>query len=643
MKRRRKTSQNKPSNPVSGGRRERQPGKPERGHGRGRPEQGGTSRAEVSRRARPDRPERSLFYGEVRLQGGWTQVRLMNRELASLDVAVEDAGGFTLEAGEIVRVRLLPRGGRGATPAVVVENLGRNPVGLASLVAIDNHNLPIAFPPEVVQAAEALPAFRMGDGPARTDWRKLAIVTIDGADARDFDDAVWAEPGVGPLEGGYRIIVAIADVAHYVTPGSDLDVEARARGNSTYLPDRVLPMLPERLSNDLCSLRPREDRPVLGVEMEIDASGKLVRHRFHRAVIHSAARLTYEQVQAAMDGQPDEMTGPLAGAIGNLRAAYEVLAAAKAARGAMDLDLPEAKVILDDKGEVSGVAGRPRLVSHRLIEELMILANVAAAEAISKTGVGGLYRIHDRPDKMKQMALKQALGPLGFTVPPVEGQPKHWAALAAQINGHPAAQSLLRLVLQSQQQARYSPDNIGHYGLALPLYAHFTSPIRRYSDLVVHRALIAALKLGEGGDKATPERLADWGEHLALTERNSQYAEWEARDRLIAQYYDKLVAMSAEKPVFDAVVMSVQPFGMFVAIEQVAEGLLPGRMLGDGWQYYPTQMCWARRHSKQSLRPGSKVRVKLLEADRVAGRLTFGLPTPEPSAPATAGRPRRLY
>ncbi len=636
MKRRRKTSQNKPTTHATQGdaRRGRT------GRRRGAPEaQKGADQAH-SGAARPARPERSLFYGEVRLQGGWTQVRLMSRELAALEVVVEDAGGLTLETGDIVRVRILPRGGRGPAPAAVMENLGRNPPGLASLVAIDNHHLPVAFPDEVVREAEELPAFRMEDAPGdRTGWRALPIVTIDGADARDFDDAVWAEP----LKDGYRIIVAIADVAHYVRPGTDLDHEARERGNSTYLPDRVIPMLPERLSNDLCSLRPREDRPVLGVEMEIDATGRLVKHRFRRAAIHSAARLTYEQVQAAMDGNPDEATGPLLDAIGNLRGAYEVLVAAKHARGAMDLDLPEARVMVDETGQVSGVAARPRLASHRLIEELMILANVAAAEALSKSGTAGLYRIHDRPDKLKQTALKQALGPLGFTVPPPDARPKHWATLAAQINGHPAAQSLLRLVLQSQQQARYSPDNIGHYGLALPLYAHFTSPIRRYSDLVVHRALIAALKLGNGGSAYAQERLTDLGDHLAATERNSQYAEWEARDRMIAQYYDRLVATSAEKPAFDAVVMSVQPFGLFVAIEQVAEGLLPGRMLGDGWQYYPTQMCWARRHSKQSLRPGSKVRVRMIEADRVAGRLTFGLAGQERPAPAQDARPRRLY
>ena len=570
----------------------------------------------------------------VALLGPFGMVRVMHRELANVDFVLRAEDQAKAKEGDYLRVLPGLRPMRGATPVQLVENLGPSPKGLESLTAIENAGIPVAFPDDALEECEALPAYRFDAAEGRADWRGLPIVTIDGADARDFDDAVWAEQ---MENGGHRIIVAIADVAHYLKEGGALDHAARERGNSTYFADRVVPMLPEKLSNDLCSLRPAEDRPVLGVEMEIDAEGRLRGHRFYRAVIHSHARLTYVQVQNSLDGKPDGAPEGLLPALRNLEAAYKVLWQARKRRGALDLEIPEIGVLVDKEGEVSGVAVRERLTSHKLIEEMMILANVAAAEVLSKKGVPGFYRVHDRPDKMKLMTLNAALGPLGFTVPGPDGGHKAWAHLVEQVQKHPAAQTLLRQILQSQMQARYDLENIGHYGLALPLYAHFTSPIRRYSDVVVHRALIKALKLpGKGALESDVHKLGHVGEHINVTERRSQQAEWEARDRLMTRYFAKHIGKE-----YPGVVTSAQSFGLFVSIPEGAEGLLPARLLGWDWQYEARDLCWHNRRAKKTLRAGSALAVKLIDADRVLGRLTFGPASGTAHPPEQTPTPRR--
>jgi ribonuclease R len=564
---------------------------------------------------KPETPRPELLVARVEATG---MVKVLHKDLAGLEFELV---GKTLEPGNFCEVR--PVGGRGKK----MEFVRLVPkAGVASWAAILNHGLRVEWPTEVVKEAESLPAYQWRAEDKRRDWRKLAIVTIDGEDARDFDDAVWAESWE---KGGHHIVVAIADVAHYIKENSALDKEAEARGNSTYFPDRVVPMLPERLSNDLCSLRPHEDRPVVGVEMWIDAKGKLVRHEFARGVIHSAARLTYNQVQAFLDGDKAAVGADVAAMLPGLKAAYETLLLARVERGALDFDLPEVKLEMKDNGEVDKVAVRERKDAHRLIEELMILANVAAAETFSRKGGGGLYRIHGEPTKEKLEGLRATLGPLGFTVPAANAGAKSWAKLVSQIEERggeaEGGNLLLRAVLQAQQQAKYDPDNIGHYGLALPLYAHFTSPIRRYSDLVVHRALLGILGLGDKKTVPTVESLKRMGEHLNMTERKSQMAEWEARDRLVAQHFAGLVG-----EVFPAIVTSVQPFGCFVAVAGVAEGLLPKWKLWDSWMYVGNLQCWRKKTTgrgdkKGVLRVGSKVEVKLLEADALGGRLTFGL------------------
>lgn len=588
------------------------PPKSERG-GHGRPV--GGRRDDGGRRPFPNKPapaRPTVMVAQVQREGAYIRGRVLQRDLVNIDFEIIE-GVEPLVTGDFVEVepesndskRLVVRKKVPATQA-------------ATWAAICNHALRVEWPAEVEKEAEKLPAYKWSADEKRADWRKLAIVTIDGADARDFDDAVWAEAWEGD---GHHIIVAIADVAHYVKEGSFLDKEAVLRGNSTYFPDRVLPMLPERLSNDLCSLRPKEDRPVLGVEMWISAQGRLVKHEFKRGCIHSAARLTYEQVQDVFEGGKTDLGPEILDGLNRLRAAYKVLDAAKVRRGALDLDIPETKLEVKD-GKILKVGVRPRLEAHRLIEELMILANVAAATTLSMKG-GGLYRIHPEPSKEKLENLKTSLGPLGFTVPAPNGGPKAWATLVAQIHDHPAAQTLLRAVLQSQSQAKYDPNNIGHYGLALPLYSHFTSPIRRYADLVVHRALLESMGRKAARTDEVPEDMVGLvrvSEMINATERKSQQAEWESRDRMVAQHFAGLIGQN-----FEAIIVSVVPFGCFVAVEGVAEGLLPKWDLGRDWVYVGGLNCWRKTRGKGTLRVGGKVPVVLKEADALGGRLTFGL------------------
>ncbi len=411
-----------------------------------------------------------------------------------------DAGGA--RPGELVLVEPKEQQPRhlGLREVRVVERLGDlDETRALSLISIHEHDLPTVFPAAALaeaEAAEAAPAEN------REDLRDIALVTIDGEDARDFDDAVWAEPDPDANNpGGWHLIVAIADVAHYVRPASALDKAAYERGNSAYFPDRVVPMLPEALSNGWCSLNPGEERSCLAAHLWIDANGRLRRHRFLRARMRSAARLTYEQAQAAHDGSRDEAAAVASEpVIQPLYGAFQALTRARQARGTLDLDLPERQVVIGTDGDVAAIRTRRRLDSHRLIEEFMITANVAAATALEAAGEACMYRVHDSPDPQKLEALRQVLD--GFGLRLARGQvvsPKFFQRILERVDGHPHAPMVHQLVLRSQSQAAYAPDNMGHFGLALPCYAHFTSPIRRYADLLVHRALIAGLGLGDGG------------------------------------------------------------------------------------------------------------------------------------------------
>ncbi len=506
--------------------------------------------------------------------------------------------------GEIVLAEALPHHRLGLRPARVIERLGAmGDARSVSLICIHTHDIPEPMPAEAqaeAAKATATPLER------RTDLRDVPLVTIDGEDARDFDDAVFAE-----ADGtGFRLIVAIADVAHYVRPGSALDHAARTRGNSVYFPDRVVPMLPEALSNGWCSLRPDEDRGCLFVELRIDASGRKTAHRFGRGLMRSAARLTYEQVQ-------HEQTR-----FATLFAAFRALLNARTARGTLDLDLPERRVVLDRHGRVASVEPRPRLDSHRLIEEFMVLANVAAAEELERRHQPTMYRVHAPPSDEKLVSLRDFLHGIGISLPAGNQlHPRDLDRVLRRVAGTPEALLVNEVVLRSQSQAVYSPDNIGHFGLALPRYAHFTSPIRRYADLLVHRALIRGLQLGDGGLASDePARFADTALHITATERRAQLAERDAIDRYLAAYMSDKVGAD-----FTARISGVTRFGLFVTVaESGASGLIPVRSLPDDyWRHDEREQTLTGQRTRLVFRLAQQVDVRLAEASPVTGGLVF--------------------
>jgi ribonuclease R len=512
---------------------------------------------------------------------------------------------------EIVLAEPLPHHRLGLKPARVIERLGAmGDARSVSIIAIHTHDIPTAFSEAAL--AEAAKTRRTPLG-KRTDLREVPLITIDGEDARDFDDAVFAEP-----DGtGFRLIVAIADVAHYVRPDSALDHTARTRGNSAYFPDRVVPMLPEKLSNGWCSLRPDEDRGCLFVEMQVDSAGRKTAHRFGRGLMRSAARLTYEQVQEAQDKRED-----LGLPLPHLYNAFRALLAARQARGTLDLDLPERKVVLDENGRVASVAAHPRLDSHRLIEEFMVLANVAAAEELERLHQPCMYRVHAPPSDEKLANLRGFLSGLGISLPPGnQVHPRDLDGVLRRVAGNEEAPLVNEVMLRSQSQAAYSPDNIGHFGLALTRYAHFTSPIRRYADLLVHRALIKGLKLGLGA-LATDEamRFPDTAERITATERRAALAERDAIDRYLAAYMaDKVGAH------FTARISGVTRFGLFVTVAgNGASGIVPVATLPDDyWQHDEQEQTLSGRRTRLVFRLAQDVDVRLAEASPVTGGLVF--------------------
>ncbi len=543
------------------------------------------------------------------------------------------------EPGEIVVASIEPARRSVQPRARILERLG--PFGAAqsiSMISIAEQGLPFVFPP--ASLAEAAAAGPTGLG-RRRDWRNLPLVTIDGEDARDFDDAVWAAPDADPANpGGYRLIVAIADVAYYVRPDSALDREARRRGNSVYFPDRVIPMLPEALANGWCSLKPGEDRPAMAVEIVIDAMGKKRRHNFQRILMRSVARLTYERVQAAMEGRPDAETRSLREAvILPLYGAFRALDTARRERGTLDLDIAERRVIMADN-RIERIEPRQRLDSHRLIEEFMIAANVAAAESLEKKHYPCLYRVHDAPDAARIEALRQFLHGLDLRLAKGQGlRPRHFTALLAAAKTTPYAALINALVLRAQSQAVYAPENIGHFGLALARYAHFTSPIRRYADLVVHRALIGAYDLGEDGiDREPREDLAEIAQHISATERRAAMAERNAVDRYTAAYLAK-----REGEVFAGRISGVARFGLFVNLDETgADGLVPIALLpGDFYDHDEGRHALIGRRHGQIFRLGDAVEIRLLKTDPLTGGLTFEIMSGGSAATADRSQSRR--
>jgi ribonuclease R len=544
----------------------------------------------------------------------------VGRELA---IAAAHANGA--QDGDLVSVELMRSRGYGLPSGKVKERLGSLKTEKAvSMIAIHAHEIPQEFPADVIAESEAAkPAALAG----REDWRNVPLVTIDPPDAKDHDDAVHAEPDSDPHnKGGYIVNVAIADVAFYVRPQSPLDREAVKRGNSVYFPDRVVPMLPERISNDLCSLKPGEPRGALAVRMVIDKDGRKRSHTFHRVLMRSAAKLHYAQAQAAIDGRPDDTTGPLLDPI--LKPLYDAYALVKQARDErdpLDLDLPERKILLKPDGTVDRVVTPERLDAHRLIEEFMILANVAAAETLEKKALPLIYRVHDEPTVEKVHNLREFLKTLDMPFSATGAlRPSVFNRILVQVKGRDAESLVNEVVLRSQAQAEYSAENYGHFGLNLRRYAHFTSPIRRYADLIVHRALIRALGLGEGAlpDTETFETLSEVAAAISLTERRAMKAERETADRLIAHFLADRIGAT-----FDGRISGVTRAGLFVKLTGTgADGLIPVRTLGsEYYNYDEARHALIGSRSGAMHRLGDVVQVRLVEAAPVAGALRFEL------------------
>jgi len=548
---------------------------------------------------------------------GQGRVRSTNRRHKS-EFFVADDSGIKLFDGDLVLTEAVGGKHLGLPKVKIQKKLSATGAKSISLIAIYEHDIPNRFPESVVDEAERAKAAPLGK---REDLRDMALITIDGADARDFDDAVFAEPDP-ENKGGWHLIVAIADVSWYVRPESPLDVEAYKRGNSVYFPDRVVPMLPEALSNGWCSLVEGEDRPCIAAHMWIDAGGNLTRHRFVRALMRSRARTTYEQIQEARDGRPNKLTRPLMdGVIAPLYGAYETLLKAREARGVLELDLPEKKIDVDTDGKVTGVSVRPRFDSHKLIEEFMVLANVAAAETLEKMKLPCMYRIHGEPSREKLVSLKDFLD--SISIPFSLGQvirPNHFNVILQRAADTPNSHLVNQVVLRSQSQAEYSPDNIGHFGLALKRYCHFTSPIRRYSDLLVHRALVKGLGAGEGALEDDHKDFVEMGEHISDTERRASGAERDAVDRFAALYLSERIGA-----LFKGRISGVTRFGLFVELNETgADGLVPIRTLNDDYYEHDEtrHMLVGKRHGR-TYRLGEEVEVMLMEADPITGGTTF--------------------
>ena len=448
----------------------------------------------------------------------------------------------------------------------------------------------------------------------RKDLRKIPFVTIDGADAKDFDDAVWAEAD----KDGWHVMVGIADVSWYVRPDSELDKTAFQRGNSTYFPDRVIPMLPFKLSNGVCSLNPNEPRGAMICEIWLDKEGKKKRHKFYRALIQSVARLTYDEVQSVIDG-----TEKLDVDLDALVSVYQLLENKRKQRGCLELDVPEQQVILNKQGHLKEIHLREQTDATKLIEELMILANVSAAETLMELGQGALYRVHDRPSSEKMETLNGYLKTLNKKALPSSILPRDFNTLLRSFQYNKQNYVLNNLILRTQAQAIYSPENIGHFGLALEKYTHFTAPIRRYSDLLVHRLLVSGLKLGEGG--ITPEQIKNMdrlAEHISFTERQSASAEQNATDRyLAASMQDKIGQL------FSGRISSVTAFGLFIILDETqAEGFIPFRaMHGDYFKFDEKKTCLVGKHSGKTYQLGDTVQVILCECNPATGSLLFKL------------------
>jgi len=541
---------------------------------------------------------------------------------------IADVGGA--EAGQLV---IAERVGRSERAGVKVVEVVGDPLAPRSfsLIAIAKRGIPNVFPEEVLAEAPLAAKLKLSDT-AREDLRHLPIVAIDPADARDHDDAIWAEPDG---QGGFNALVAIADVSFYVRPGSSLDREARKRGNSVYFPDRVVPMLPEILSADVCSLKEGEDRAAMACHLHINADGKVSSFRFTRALVRIAHNIAYEDAQKAVDsGNPPEY-------LNHLWDAWKSLSAARDARDPLALELPERRVVLNEQGQIAEIAIRERLDAHRVVEDFMIAANVAAAKALEAKTAPVVYRIHEPPSREKLIALRDYLATMGKKL--AMGQvitPGLFNRMLKDVTDEAEKALVMEAVLRSQTQAYYGPANAGHFGLSLGSYAHFTSPIRRYSDLLVHRALVDAYKLEQPAppgsipdtsglsdrDRASLQQVSD---AISQTERRAMEAERDTIDRYVAAWLSVRVG-----EVFDTRITGVQSFGFFATIVGMGgDGLVPISTLGNEYfRHDEAAQALVGTDSGTTYASGDRLKLKLAEANPLTGALKFVLPDADAGA-----------
>ena len=565
---------------------------------------------------------RLSILGVYKERPGADHGRIMPVERRDDEMVIDSTDLNGAKDGDLVEVEAIRSHSRlGLKRAKVLNVVGSVASEKAiSMIAIHAHGIPHIFPQAVLDEAEAAKPAPMIK---REDWRKVPLVTIDPADAKDHDDAVYAEEDPSPDNpGGMIVTVAIADVSWYIRPKSALDREALKRGNSVYFPDRVVPMLPERISNDLCSLREGEDRPALAVRMTFSKEGRKAGHTFHRVMMKSAAKLSYQQAQAAIDGNPDDKSGPLLEPILKpLWNAYEIMKRGRDRRQPLELDMPERKILLKEDGTVDRVHVPERLDAHKLIEEMMIQANVAAAETLEKKRQPLIYRVHDTPSMSKQETLREFLGTIGMSLSRGNMRANSFNGILAQAVDTPHQIMVNEMVLRSQSQAIYSPENIGHFGLNLMKYAHFTSPIRRYADLIVHRALVGSLGLGEGGISPDEEAaLADIAAEISTFERRAMAAERDTVNRLVAHHLSTRVGDE-----FEGRIAGVTKSGLFVALPQFgADGFIPISTLGkDYFIYDEAHQALSGEKTGLGYQLGDVVEVKLVEAIPLAGALRF--------------------
>ena len=556
--------------------------------------------------------------GRLVVEHGIMLVAAENKRITQ-DILIPAGHQGNAEPGQVVSVELIEQPGKYAKPVGrVVEVLGSyaDP-GMEIEIALRKHSLPYIFPDAVEKIAKKLPKKVLKkDHAGREDIRHLPLVTIDGETARDFDDAVYCEPN----GSGYRLVVAIADVSHYVQPGDPLDVEAYSRGNSVYFPRRVIPMLPEELSNGLCSINPQVERLCMVCDMQIDAQGAVKEYRFYPAVMYSHARLTYNQVWDWLQHpQNAGEHGDLLPQLNQLYTLFKVLLKARGKRGAIDFETVETQMIFNDDKKIDRIIPVHRNDAHRLIEECMLAANVCASDFLQAKKQAALYRIHEGPTPEKLAALREFLSEFGFGLGGGDDpQAKDYAVLLTSIKGRPDAQLLQTVMLRSLQQAVYSPDSVGHFGLAYEHYTHFTSPIRRYPDLLIHRAIKAALQ----GEQYKPGAWAELGAHCSMTERRADDATRDVEAWLKCFYMQDRVGET-----FPGTISSVTGFGIFVALDDIyVEGLVHISELGsDYFHFDKTRHQIAGERTGVRYRMGDRVHVKIVRVSLDTSRIDFVL------------------